>query len=251
MAAEVGEAGLDAASNLLGRPATDRPGGVLARLLGRGQDLGRQLPGHVVDVVAVVAIFGEVAALSNRHDRGAQVLDLAAEVVEVVLALHLVAGRGQHSAEKVAGEGAAGVADVERPRWVGRDELDVDVLRMLGGDVAPGRRVAQDVLDGRGQGAVREADVEEAGWRDIDAGDRRVGVRRRRRDVRGNRFGDLQGGAAVGLGQLEGDVAGEVAILWVGRALDRDWLERLRRGVAAGRGPRPVGPGALAVRVGA
>ena len=144
MAAEVLEAGFDAGPNLLRRPPADRPGRILARLLGLGQDRGRQLLGHVVDVVAVVAVFGDLAALADGHDRGAEVLDLAAEVVEVVLARDRVAGGGEDAAQQVAGEGAAGVADVERPGGVGRDELDVDVLRMRGGDAAPGLGVAQD-----------------------------------------------------------------------------------------------------------
>ncbi len=173
MAAEVLEAGLDAGSNLLGRPPADRPGGVLARLLGPGQDFGRDLARHVVDVVAVVAVLGDLAAFADGHDRRAQVLDLAAEVVEVVLARDGVAGGRQDPAQEVAGEGAAGIADVERPGGVGRDELDVDALRMRGNGAAPGGRIEQDVLRRGRQSVVGEADVEESGRRDLHRGDGR------------------------------------------------------------------------------
>ena len=192
----------------------------------------------------MVAVFGDVAVLTDGHHGCAQVLDLAAEVVEVVLAGDGVACGGEDAAEQVAGECAAGVADVERPGWVGRDELDVDVLRVGGGDVAPSGGFAEDASGRRGEPAVRNADVQEAGWRDVDGGDGRVGVRGGRDDVRGDRSGDLHWRAAVRLGQLEGDVAGEVAEVGVGRALDVDGLRVAARGsVEAAR--RKVRQGAL------
>jgi hypothetical protein len=54
-----------------------------------------------------------------------------------------------------------------------------------------------------------------------------------------DRFGDLQRGAAVGLGQAQGDGAGEIAAGRIGRALDRD-----RRVVRFG-GLGEFGPGLL------
>ena len=125
---------LEPARTPSGRPPRRDP----RRGPGLGQDFGRQLLRHVVDVVAAVAVVGDVAALPDGHDRCAQVLDLAAEVVEVVLARDGVAGGGQDAAQQVAGEGAAGVADVQRPGGVGRDELHVDALGVGGGDAAPG-----------------------------------------------------------------------------------------------------------------
>ncbi len=240
MAAEVLEAGLDAGSNLLGRPPADRPGGVLSRLLGPGQDFGRDIARHVVDVVAVVAVLGDLAAFADGHDRRPQVLDLAAEVVEVVLARDGVAGSRHDPAEQVAGEGAAGIADVERPGGVGRDELDVDAFRMRGNGAAPGGRIEQDVLRRGRQSVVGEADVEESGRRDLHRGNGGVGVRGSSGDVRGDGPGDLQGRAAVGLGQPQGDIAGEVAAGRVRRALDRDGrVVRLGGFGQAGLGARP------------
>ncbi len=228
MAAEVIEAGFDAGPNLLRRPAAGSPAGILARLLGRGQNFGRQLLGHVVDVVAVVAVLGDLAAFANGHDRCAEILHLAAEIVEVVLALDLMAGGRQDAAQEIAGEGAPSIADVERPGRVGRHELDVDVLRMLGGDAAPGRRVAQNLLRRSRQSVVGEADVEEPWRRHFHRDDGGVGVRGRGGHMGGDRRGDLERRAAVWLGQPQGDVAGKVAPGRVRGALDRDrrvvWL---------------------------
>src|SRR3546814_11590514 len=52
---------------------------------------------------------------------------LHAAVVEVVLAVHDVAGPLQDAAQRVAVGGPAPTAGVQRPRWVGRHELDVDL----------------------------------------------------------------------------------------------------------------------------
>ena len=52
-------------------------------------------------------------------------VDLGAGVVDVVFARHLVAGELQQIAERIAEHGAAAVADMDGPRRVGRDELDV------------------------------------------------------------------------------------------------------------------------------
>ena len=79
------------------------------------------------------SLLGQGLAPPDRDDRGAEVPHLGPEVVEVVLARDLVAGRLEHAAEEVADERAAGVADVERPGGVGRDELHVDPPRVGAG----------------------------------------------------------------------------------------------------------------------
>jgi hypothetical protein len=222
MASQVLEAGLDTDTYPLGSPAADRPGGILARMFGLFQDGGGQLPGHVVDVVAAIAVLGDLLLAPDRHDRGTEVLDLAAEVVEVVLPLDGVTGRRQDAAQQVAGEGAAGIADVERPGGVGRDELDVDALGVLGGHVTPAGGVGQDAGRGCGEGRVGYADVQETRRRHFHGRYGRGRVRSRRGDVRGDGLRELEGRAAVVPGHPEGHVAGEIAVGSVRGTLDNN-----------------------------
>ena len=96
-------------------------------------------------------------------------------VVDVVLALHAVAGVLHHAAEGVAKRSPAAVANVERAHGIGRDELDLDLLARA--DVRAAKVVAllahgaEDLVVGRG----REVEVHEAGACDLDLGDARVG----------------------------------------------------------------------------
>ena len=96
------------------------------------QHLVRHLRRQVVDVGAPVAVLGDLGPVADRDDRRAEVPHLRPEVVEVVLPRDLVTGRLEDAAEEVAHEGAAGIADVEGARGVGRDELHVDVSRVVG-----------------------------------------------------------------------------------------------------------------------
>ena len=73
-----------------------------------------------------------------------RLVDLAARVVEVVLARHALAARLEDAAEQVADERAAGVADRERAGRVGRHELDVDRARRDRRDAAPCIRLGED-----------------------------------------------------------------------------------------------------------
>src|SRR5215213_4021904 len=107
--------------SLLGVTAID-PGLDCGDFLG---ELRRELD----DVLAVVPVRGNVAALADGQDRGAEVPHLAAGVVEVVLARHALAAGLQHAGEEVADERAAGIPDGQGTRRVGRDELDVDMPR--------------------------------------------------------------------------------------------------------------------------
>ena len=160
----------------------------------------------------------EASPQSAGCHRGAEDVDLAARIVEVVLARDAVARRLEDAAEQVADERAAGVADRERPGRVGRHELDVDVLGL--GD----RRATERGAGGPGgvEGplhvAGREAHVDEARRRYLRARD----------DVRvpgddtGEDAGDLQRWPPQGSCELQREVAGEVAVRWVGRPRDLD-----------------------------
>ena len=110
-------------------------------------DLVRQLGREVGDVVAEVAILGEVGAATARQHGEAEVADLGAGIVEVVLASHLVADRLEHTGEEVPDERAARVADRERSGRVRRHELHVDATRGGARRAAKGGAGPTDLLD--------------------------------------------------------------------------------------------------------
>ena len=74
------------------------------------------LPGQLGDVLALVAVLGRLLAARAGHDRRAEPGDLPARVVEVVLALDLVALEAEQPQQGVA---VGGVAPVRR-RSAGR-----------------------------------------------------------------------------------------------------------------------------------
>src|SRR4029453_8120995 len=160
-------------------PAPEGPVGDAGPALGRVQAgqgvalLGLELDGQVGDVVALVAVgrrLGRPAqqAQVRRLDAGPEPVVLAAGVVDVVLALDLVPGDGEQVGQGVAGRGQAGVADVEGPGRVGRDELDVDPLPVAEVDRAEGVPLGQDPADQAGEPALVEPDVDEPGTGHLD-----------------------------------------------------------------------------------
>ena len=113
--------------------------------VGQAQRVGRllqDLRGDVGDVAARVAVLRGGLALGGGDQRAGEPVDLGAVVVEVVLAHHVGALRGQQPAQRVADGGPAGAADVDRPGRVGRDELQVDLVagQRVGVAVRRGRR---------------------------------------------------------------------------------------------------------------
>ena len=90
------------------------------------RNLCRNFPGDLADVFAVVAVLGNFLPFGPRQNRLAEPLDLAARVVEVVLARDLVADRLEDAAQQIADEGAARIANGQRAGRIGADELDVD-----------------------------------------------------------------------------------------------------------------------------
>ena len=172
MDAEGLETRLDAFADATGGPSTELAVGVGAGLGRCRPEVGRQLGGEVVDVVALVAALGHRLAPPQRRDRRSQVADLTARVVEVVLARHLLPAGLEHAAREIADERAARVPDVERPGRVGRHELDIDRARTDRRDPPPAGRVGEDRRDRRFERAVAQADVEEAGRGDLGGRDR-------------------------------------------------------------------------------
>src|SRR6185436_20678765 len=83
--AETGEACLDLLAHDPGRPMAEVAVRVDAGRRRRLPGLRRHRRSEVLDVLAVVAVIGHRLAPMDRGDRGAQIRDLAAHVVEVVL----------------------------------------------------------------------------------------------------------------------------------------------------------------------
>ena len=103
----------------------------------RGVDpFGTQPLGELGHVLALVAPLGDRLAGHPRRDRAPEQLDLGAVVVDVVLALDLVAAEAEHARERVA---VCGVA-ARRPRSGARSDLRSRTPRGCAGAARPGRR---------------------------------------------------------------------------------------------------------------
>ena len=103
----------------------------------------------------------EVAPVRRPGERG----DLRAGVVDVVFLGDVVARLAQQVGQRVAHHRATAMADMHRPRWVGRDILDVDARAVA--DAAVAVRLA-GTQDARQHGAEQrgvEREVHEAGAR--------------------------------------------------------------------------------------
>ena len=99
------------------------------------------------DVVAVIAVVGHRLAQRQRANGLGQPHDLAAVVVDVVLARDGVAAEGEDAGERVTVGGLAGVPDVERSRRIRGHELDVDRAVVGGRDGAEALARGEDVLE--------------------------------------------------------------------------------------------------------
>jgi hypothetical protein len=193
----------------------------------RSHDVVGKLPREVRDVVPVVAVLRDVAALAQREHRRAEVAHLRSRIVEVVLARDALAAGLEDAGQQVADERAAGVADCERPGRVRGHELDVDVPagRCPGSDgsAAPGRCVAAGPVEQRLDRGIRVAQVQEARARRFGGGDHRTGLGARRLGQRrGERGRDRQRRHAEWPCEAEPDVRRQVAVLGIRRAADLD-----------------------------
>ncbi len=91
------------------------------------------LAGDLDDVPALVAVLGKLDRLSaqlqiaGRHTRGEDV-HLNTGVVDVELALHLVAGVLEHARQRVTERRPPTVPDMHGSDRIGRDELHLPLL---------------------------------------------------------------------------------------------------------------------------
>ena len=74
---------------------------------------------QILDIVAVVSVGRDILASSKRGNGCAQIGDLTANVVEVVLARDLLPASLEDSTEQIADKCAPRIPDVQRPRRIG------------------------------------------------------------------------------------------------------------------------------------
>jgi hypothetical protein len=182
--------------------------------------------GDVGDVVAVVGRlrpFGvaRLVAAQARLHRVGQGLDLHAGVVVVELAGDVVALRHEQRGQRVAQRRLAAVAYVQRAGRVGRDEFDDDFLAGAGAGAAVGGALRQHGLDHGLLGGGADAQVDEARAGDFGRFDQALAGRvgQQRIDQPGGQFARVHFQL---LGQLHGDVAGDVAVRRVAWSLQHD-----------------------------
>ncbi len=174
---------------------------------------------HVSAQVAFGGHFGGAAEplLVAGVERVAEVVHLAAGVVEIVLSGDVVAAGGHDIGERAAQDGAAPVPDVERPGRVDADELDLHALAGAEVDVAEVAAVCQDGVHLAGQPLVFQGEIDEARRGDVDALDLFRGL-----DEANDLPGDGERAGADGPRQLERDARSVVAVLGVLGPLDDD-----------------------------
>ena len=188
-----------------------------------------EAPAEFGHVRAGVAVFGQRGLAAERlqvaGEQGApEQLRLRAGVVDVVLALHVVAGGVEHGGQRVAEHRASPVADLQRPGRVGGDEFDLHLRAAALVSASPVRTGRGGLGQPLPLPLRREPDVEEAGPCRLDLGDRLAAG-----DPPGDRGGDVERRHPHRAGQPHRHVAGVVAVLGLGRALDPDLRRRHRR----------------------
>ncbi len=174
------------------------------------------------DVVAPIAVRGKGEALAalfqipqpraHRQD-----FHLASRIVDVVLALHAPAHRLQQIRDRRTERGMAAVAHVQRARGICRHEFHLHRSPAARRRPAVPAPLAQHLADLRVIGVIRQEEIDEAGARDLDFGDRRA--RRQPAHQRLRQFARI---LARCLGEPHGKVAREIAVLRVARVLDLD-----------------------------
>jgi hypothetical protein len=171
------ERGRDLLEDALGREVLEMRPALLRLEVGNTRPFGLEdLASQTRHVVAVVAVLGNLRVASQQLEeaglhRRAESVHLSPGVVEVVLALDGPARGLQDAGERVPEGGVPRVADVEGAGRVGADELDLRAqpvrLRPPVGLAGP-----LDLPKDVGQPAGGQADVDEAGTRDLGRGRR-------------------------------------------------------------------------------
>ena len=182
----------------------------------------RHLFGHLAHIIALVGVGRErhgLAVLVEVAQPGRQAEDvhLTAGIIDVVLAGHIPAGKGEQAGQRGAVGRTAAVADVQRAGRVGRDEFDLHLLLATGRRAAESRAFGQHGAHDIDLGPRIEGEIDEAG-----TGHFRLGNQHRNRQFRQQLVGNFARILLQRLGQLHGQVGRPVAVRRVTRALELD-----------------------------
>jgi len=198
-------------------------------------ELGGEFLGQRHQIVARIQALGHLAAFQAQRlaiapvHRTREHIDLAACIVDIIFADHLVARIFEQGRERIADHRAAAMAHVHRPCRVGRDVFDVHRLaraELRASIIRPQRGDGvQFVRPDRG----REAQVEKAGSGNLDPGDR-IDLAQFRRQRLGQRT--WIGGSR--LGEHHRGIGCKVAMRRITRRLDGHGSAIEPRGERAG-----------------
>ena len=196
----------------------------------------------VDDVLALVALFGhrgvDAVRLEIPHAHGlAEQLHLAAAVVEIIFARDVEAGALVEARDGVAEHGVAAVADGQGAGGIGGEKLDLDFFACAGAQL-PCARLPERASVARGAAHLgmpiggRHFEIDKAG-----TGDRDFAHFCWHRDVRPDNFRDRARWFALGPGERQRDVRGDVAMSRVAGRFDSD---RRKLSAQLTRGARPL-----------
>ena len=195
----------------------------------------RHLLRHIAHVGALVTVGRKghrdaVLLEVTQPGRQAEDIHLPAGVIDVILACHVPSGEGEQAGQRSAVGGAAAVADVQRSGRVRRNELDLDLLPAPEGGAPEALPFREDGGNDPGLGPRVEDKIDEPG-----AGHFGLRHQRRRRQLGDEAPGDLARIHLQRLGQLHGEVGGEIAVGRIARTLEQD---RRRCGIRSNAGQR-------------
>ena len=210
----------------LGEQQLHRPGSDIERIaVGGAGDLGGQL-GHVL---ALIAVLGHLLVARPGLDRLAEQPDLAAGVIEVVLARDFVPVVLEDPRQRVAVGSVAAAGGDQRPGRVGRHELDQDPLRGIGPAGAEPLAGAEHRPQRPPQPGVGHEQVQEARARHLPAVEV---LAQRRLELGSDPLGDLAGRRAQH-GRQQHRCVGRVVTLVVALGALDPHLRRRRPGAPA------------------
>ena len=189
----------------------------------------------VLDVLALVVIPGEFDRVAEQlqiaQPHGiAEDAHLPAGVVEIVLALDLVAGPLQQPRDRIAEHRTAAVPDGQRTGRIGAHELHLDPASLC--PRRSGRNASSRLQQHAQLPAVEglgEADVDEPGSRDLDPGDE-VRIARQERD---DLLGKCAGFLPRRLREDHRTVGRQIAVAILPRAFDGDGSGQVIAGLLA------------------
>ena len=151
----------------------------------------------------------------TQPDAGREDVHLPAGVVDVVLTLDLIARRAQDVGQTRPIGGATAMAHVQRPRGVGRDELEQHALGLAEVDLPVALASREHIAHCLVIGIRLEADVDESGACDRDFRHQRV-----RRQMPGQRIGQFTRLVPSARRGHERPIGGEIAVGRIAGALE-------------------------------